>query len=351
MSTEQLDAVKVEDGASAALITAEDLSVTFHLKKSLLTRVPLRAVNKVSLTLAAGETLGVVGESGSGKSTLGRALLRLIPADSGTVTFQGRSILDAKGADLRALRREMQMVFQDPYSSLDPSMQVVDSIAEPLTVHTKMSRSEREERVLELLHTVGLAEHHLNRYPYEFSGGQRQRIAIARALALNPKMLVCDEAVSALDVSTQNQIINLLINLQRDLGISMIFITHDLSVLRHLAHRTAVMYLGSVVETGPTARLFDSPTHPYTEALLSAVPVPKPWAKKQRILLPGDLPDPTNPPSGCSFHTRCPYAMEICRSEVPQPTESLGGGTVTCHLHTSGPELGGHTVRGLKISV
>lgn len=339
-------------GAPTPLLEVENLSVTFSVRRGIVRRVPLRAVDDVSFTIAPGETLGLVGESGSGKSTTGRAILRLIEPEAGTVRLAGKPVTGAGRGELRAMRREMQMVFQDPYSSLDPSMVIAESIAEPLEVHTGLSRQERHDRVSELLHQVGLAEHHMQRYPYEFSGGQRQRIAIARAIAVNPRMLVCDEAVSALDVSTQNQIINLLEDLREELGLSYLFIAHDLAVVRHLAQRTAVMYLGRLVETGPSKRIFEAPAHPYSEALLSAVPVPVPWIQRtrERIILPGDLPDPTDPPTGCTFHTRCPYVMDICRQEVPEHTPVDGGGTVACHLQTTGPTLAGGSVTEVSIT-
>ena len=333
------------------LLEVEQVSVTFRIRRGVVRKVPLRAVDNVSFSIAPGETLGLVGESGSGKSTIGRAILRLIEPDHGTVRLEGQEITGAGRRELRSMRRQMQMVFQDPYSSLDPSMVVAESIGEPLSVHTDLGRSERMARVRELLHQVGLAEHHLQRYPYEFSGGQRQRIAIARAIAVNPRLLVCDEAVSALDVSTQNQIINLLEDLREDLGLSYLFIAHDLAVVRHLAQRTAVMYLGRVVETGPSGRIFQHPAHPYSEALLSAVPIPVPWVQRNRdrVILPGDLPDPTDPPTGCSFHTRCPYVMDVCREEVPAHTPVDGGGTVACHLQTSGPTLAGGSVTEVTV--
>lgn len=333
------------------VLEVEHLSVTFQVRRGIMRKVPLRAVNDVSFSIGAGETLGLVGESGSGKSTTGRALLRLIEPDTGSVRLDGESVTDVPKRELRRLRREMQMVFQDPYSSLDPSMVIAESIAEPLEVHTDLNRRARTERVRELLAQVGLAEYHMQRYPYEFSGGQRQRIAIARAIAVNPRLLVCDEAVSALDVSTQNQIINLLEDLQSELGLSFLFIAHDLAVVRHLAQRTAVMYLGRLVETGPSSRIFEQPAHPYSEALVAAVPVPVPWVQRnrERIILPGDLPDPTSPPPGCAFHTRCHYTMEICRHEVPEHTPVNGGGTVACHLQTSGPKLAGASLAEVAV--
>ncbi|MES1931952.1 oligopeptide/dipeptide ABC transporter ATPase [Salinisphaera shabanensis T35B1] len=329
------------------MLEVDRLTVTFR-KHSLLggTRV-VRAVNQVSLAIAPGETLGLVGESGSGKSTTGRAILRLVPIDSGTVQIQGRDIASIRGRELRATRSQMQMVFQDPYSSLDPSSTIGASIGEPLRVHRSMGRGEIRARVEELLTLVGLRPSHADRYPYEFSGGQRQRVVIARALALDPQLIVCDEAVSALDVSTQNQVINLLEDIREKLSLSYLFIAHDLAVVRHISHRVAVMYLGHIVESGPTNRLYSSPAHPYTEALLSAIPVPDPRKRNQarRVVLQGGIPDPSNPPSGCPFHTRCPYVMDICKQSMPEMTAVDGGGEVACHLQTSGPTLAG---RGLN---
>jgi oligopeptide/dipeptide ABC transporter ATP-binding protein len=338
--------------APAPVLEVEHLSVTFTIRRGLFQKVPLRAVNDVSFTIGERETLGLVGESGSGKSTTGRAILRLIDADSGSVRLDGKDVLGVARRDVRPLRRNMQMVFQDPYSSLDPSMVIAESIGEPLSVHEGLRGKARDDRVRELLNHVGLAEHHMQRYPYEFSGGQRQRVAIARAIAVNPRLLVCDEAVSALDVSTQNQIINLLEDLQHEFGIAYLFIAHDLAVVRHLSQRVAVMYLGSLVETGPARRIYDQPAHPYSEALLSAVPIPVPWLQRsrERIILPGDLPDPTDPPTGCPFHTRCPYVMEICPQVVPEHTPVDGGGTVACHLQTTGPTLAGGSVTQISIT-
>jgi oligopeptide/dipeptide ABC transporter ATP-binding protein len=303
----------------------------------------LRAVNGVSLRIERGQTLGLVGESGSGKSTLGRAVLRLVPVRSGRVRLDGRDVTAMRGRELRSTRRKMQMVFQDPYSSLDPSAVIGESIAEPLREHDGLSRRDATVKVRELLDVVGLPASHADRYPHEFSGGQRQRVAIARAVALRPSLVVCDEAVSALDVSTQNQVINLLEDLRGRFGLSYLFIAHDLAVVRHIAHEVAVMYLGNLVETGPTDRVYDAPVHPYTQALLSAIPASHPQraGTGRRMLLSGDLPDPTNPPPGCAFATRCPYAMDVCREIAPAMTPVDGGGSVACHLQTSGPTLGG----------
>ena len=313
------------------------LNVEFQLRRGPFAgKVPLRAVRDVDLAVGERETLGLVGESGSGKSTTGRAILRLIEPISGKIQLDGQDITNLRGEALRGVRRKMQMVFQDPYSSLDPASVVAESIGEPLDTHLDLTRAQRRARVAELLEHVGLSGRHVNRYPYEFSGGQRQRIAITRAIAVNPRLVVCDEAVSALDVSTQNQVLNLLEDIQAEFGISYLFIAHDLAVVRHIAHRVAVMYLGEIVETGPTARLFDNPAHPYTEALLSAVPLPSPRRQRsrERIVLTGEVPDATNPPSGCTFHTRCPYVFDRCRVEVPEATPVEGGGTVRCHLRS-----------------
>jgi len=314
------------------LLEVRDLRVQFRTKLG--SRRTVQAVAGVSFDIRRGEVFALVGESGSGKSTTARAVLRLVEAQSGSVRFDGTEVTTLGRKNLRHFRRRIQMVFQDPYSSLDPSALIGDSIAEPLEVHENMNRAEREARVAELLRLVGLPEETMFRYPHEFSGGQRQRIAIARALALRPDLIICDEAVSALDVSTQNQILELLARLARELGVSYLFISHDLAVVRHLADRVGVMYLGGIVEQGPVESLFRNPGHPYTKALLSAVPIPDPLrqAERQRIVLTGDLPDPSQPPSGCRFHTRCPLAEDRCRHEDPPPV-SIGEGHVSnCHV-------------------
>ncbi len=336
------------DDSSASggpLLQVRDLTVTFRPKRN----VTVHAVNGVSFDVAAGETVGVVGESGSGKSTVARALMRLIPAQSGSAVLDGRDLLKLGRKEMLDARREIQMVFQDPYSSMNPSLLVADIIGEPLEVQSGIKGEARNTRVAELLDAVGLSRRHVERYPYEFSGGQRQRIAIARALANNPKMVILDEAVSALDVSTQNQIINLLEDLQADLGVSFVFIAHDLAVVRHIARRTVVMYLGKVMEEGPSERLFMAPAHPYTEALLSAVPIPDPAARNQksRIVLAGEPPDPTKLPAGCPLATRCQYAMDICHAEMPPLTPVDAGGSVACHLQTHDLELNGKSLPGL----
>ncbi len=277
----------------------------------------VKAVDGVSLTILPGETMGLVGESGCGKSTLGRLILRLEDPTRGDVLFQGRSILGYDPEQMRALRREMQIIFQDPFSSLNPRKNVAQIVGEPLYVHGMTDRHEREVRVLELLEVVGLKREHMRRYPHQFSGGQRQRIGVARALALNPKLIICDEAVSALDVSIRGQVINLLQDLQEEFGLTYLFISHDLSVVEHISDRVAVMYLGKLVELADSESLYKIPLHPYTQALLSAAPIPDPKRKRNRIVLSGDVPSPLNPPSGCRFHTRCPYAKDICRQQEP----------------------------------
>jgi peptide/nickel transport system ATP-binding protein len=317
----------------SSLLEVDDVEVVFSGRRGR----TLRAVDGVSLQIGRGRTLGLVGESGSGKSTLGRAVLRLVPVSRGRVSLAGRDLTALRGRELRAARRDLQMVFQDPYSSLDPSAVVADSVAEPLREHEGLSKRAAEARVRELLEVVGLPAGHAERYPHEFSGGQRQRVAIARAVALNPSLIVCDEAVSALDVSTQNQVINLLEELRARFELSYLFIAHDLAVVRHIAHEVAVMYLGHLVETGPTDRVYDSPAHPYTEALLSAIPASHPRRRGtgRRVPLTGDLPDPTNPPPGCPFASRCPAVMDMCREVPPAVTPVLGGGSVACHLRST----------------
>ena len=322
---------------NAPLLQVKNLVKHFPVKGGLLQRQVGRvhAVDGLSFDMAAGETLGVVGESGCGKSTMGRCLLRLIEPTSGEVWFEGKNVTAMGKDDLRAMARDMQIIFQDPYASLNPRMTVGAIIGEALTIHKLAPTKEAyQARIVELLETVGLSADHMRRYPHEFSGGQRQRIGIARALAVNPKLVVCDEAVSALDVSIQAQVINLLEDLQAQFNLTYIFIAHDLSVVEHISDRVAVMYLGRIVEIAPARDLYVAPRHPYTEALLSAVPIPDPTVKRKRIMLQGDVPSPINPPSGCHFHTRCPKAQHPrCSTEKPQLQQAADGHWVACHFH------------------
>ena len=314
------------------LLDVRDLVKDFVVRRSILGAplAVLRAVDGASFEIRPGETLALVGESGCGKSTLGRLVLRLIEPTSGSVTFDGRDLAKLSAQELRAFRSRAQVIFQDPYASLNPRMTVGDTLSEPLRLHTDLSPSGRRDRVAELLATVGLKPEYARRYPHEFSGGQRQRIAIARALAANPQLIVCDEPVSALDVSIRSQVLNLLRDLQQRLGLAYIFISHDLAVVKHIADRVAVMYLGRIVETAPAERIFAAPRHPYTQALLSAIPVPAPVAARDRRLLPGDPPTPIAPPAGCHLHPRCPYVGETCRTTRPHLTLDDGHATA-CH--------------------
>ena len=320
---------------SDPLLSVRDLKKYYSIKGGVLAREVDRvhAVDGVTLDIAAGETLGLVGESGCGKSTTGRCIMRLIEPSAGQIWFQGQDVTKLEGEALRRMRRDMQIIFQDPFASLNPRHTVRGIVGEALVIH-KLAKNRRDldDQVVKLLETVGLNADHMHRFAHEFSGGQRQRIGIARALAVQPRLVVCDEAVSALDVSVQAQVINLLEDLQERLGLTYLFIAHDLSVVEHISNRVAVMYLGRVVEIATARALYDNPLHPYTEALLSAVPIPDPKMKRRRIVLKGDVPNPIHPPSGCHFHTRCPIAVAHCAVESPRLEPDSSGHWVACHL-------------------
>lgn len=316
------------------LVEVKNLKKYFPIKKGIFGRTVnhVKAVDGLDFTIFKGETLGLVGESGCGKSTTGRTILQLIQPTEGEVLYEGKNLVGMNPSELRKLRKDLQIVFQDPYASLDPRLTVGDIISEPLNIHGLAQGKERDRRVEELLNVVGLSSYHAKRYAHEFSGGQRQRIGIARALALNPKLIVADEPVSALDVSIQSQVINLLQDLQEQFQLTYLFIAHDLSVVKHISDRIGVMYLGRIVELAEKHELFQHPKHPYTKALLSAIPIPNPLVKKERIVLKGDVPSPVNPPSGCTFHPRCSECMAICRTEKPELKE-INGQLVACHLY------------------
>jgi oligopeptide transport system ATP-binding protein len=317
-----------------ALLEVSNLVKHFPIKGGLLRRTVahVRAVDDISFSIRGGETLGLVGESGCGKTTTGRTILRLEQATSGQVRFENKDVLEANSRQLKALRRDMQIVFQDPYASLDPRITVGESIAEGLVIHRIGDAKERAQRVREVLAKVGLHPNHARRYPHEFSGGQRQRIGIARALIMSPKLIVCDEPVSALDVSIQSQVLNLLRDLQQDLGLTYLFIAHNLSVVEHISDRVGVMYLGKLVELAPRSDLFRSPLHPYTQALMSAIPIADPKVRRKRIILEGDVPSPINPPPACRFHTRCWKAQQICKEIEPPLEEKAPGHFAACHF-------------------
>ena len=320
--------------AAEPLLSVKNLKKYFPIRRGVLSRVAahVKAVDDISFDINKGETLGLVGESGCGKTTAGRAVLRLVEPDAGTIRFDGIDLLSLGGQDLRRRRRDMQIIFQDPYASLNPRMTIRSIVGEPFVIHGIANGSERDDQVADLLKTVGLDSSVINRYPHEFSGGQRQRIGIARALALKPKLIVADEPVSALDVSIQAQIINLLADLQQQFGLTYLFISHAIPVIEHISTRIGVMYLGKLVEVGTSAQICLAPKHPYTQALLSAVPIPDPGAKKRRIVLTGDVPTPINPPTGCRFHTRCPIAVERCKIEEPPLRKLEDGRDAACHL-------------------
>ena len=318
-----------------SLLQVKNLKVHFPVKRGMFRRAveSVKAVDDVSFSIAPGETLGLVGESGCGKTTLGRAIMRLVEPTAGSVSLDGEEITGVNGAVLRAHRRKLQMIFQDPYGSLNPRMTVEDIVGEALDIHRLADGNPaRQKRIAELLRAVGLDPAYAQRYPHEFSGGQRQRIGIARALAVEPQLIVCDEPVSALDVSVQAQIVNLLQDLQQQRGLAYLFIAHDLAVVEHISRRAMVMYLGKIVEMTDAKTIIRAPRHPYTQALISAVPVVDPDSKRQRIILPGDVPSPINPPAGCPFHPRCPIAEERCRTQIPPLREIVSGHQVACHL-------------------
>jgi len=320
------------------LLDVRNVKKYFPIHRGLLRKVVghVRAVEDVSFQIQEGETLGLVGESGCGKTTTGRIVLRAYPPTSGQVLFRHEGQLidltPLSRPQLKPIRRDMQVIFQDPFSSLDPRMTVLEIVGEPLEIHGMTNAAQRKERVHDLLEMVGLRVQHMNRFPHAFSGGQRQRIGVARALALEPRLIICDEPVSALDVSIQAQVLNLLKDLQRRLGLAYLFISHDLSVVEHISDRVAVMYLGSIVELAPARQLYEAPKHPYTEALLSAIPKSRPDEQKTRIVLPGDVPNPANPPSGCAFHPRCRYAQDICKTDRPPLIEVQPGHQAACHF-------------------
>jgi oligopeptide/dipeptide ABC transporter ATP-binding protein len=327
--------IQLENSMDKVLLRVQDLKQHFVQYRGLFSRKKLvvKAVDGVSFCIDKSETLGLVGESGCGKSTLGRSILRLIEPTSGSVSFLGEDILLANKHRMREIRQNMQVIFQDPFASLNPRMTVGHIVEEALIIHNFGTKKARQVRVEEILNLVGLRQESINRYPHEFSGGQRQRIGIARALAVNPKFIICDEPVSALDVSIQAQIINLMQDLQFSLGLTYLFIAHDLHVVRHISQRIAVMYLGNIVEIGTSKEVYEDPKHPYTQALLSAVPMPNPFKKRQHILLKGEIPSPINPPSGCKFHPRCPYVMQKCKTEVPKLKKIGAGQEASCHLY------------------
>jgi oligopeptide transport system ATP-binding protein len=337
-----MDPVKTKEtvgnGKSEVLLSVKDLKMHFPIKGGLLGRTQgyVKAVDGVTFDIFRGETLGLVGESGCGKSTTGRALLRLLEATSGSVRFDGKDIFALSENELRTARREMQLIFQDPFSSLNPRLSVGETLDRVLKIHGLGSKEERENRIKEILELVGLTSFHMRRYPHEFSGGQRQRIGIARALTLNPKLIVLDEPVSALDVSIQSQVVNLLEDLQEQLGLTYLFVSHGLNIVRHISDRVGVMYLGKMVELADSDTLFEEPKHPYTQALMSANPIANPRLRdKPKIILQGDVPSPINPPSGCYFHTRCPYAQPKCREEAPEFVKTGENQYVACHYPLS----------------